>query len=859
MSRYQDIVALEAKALDDYERQRYEDAIVGHGQALALAKDLNRPRLMAVLFNRLGQALEAQGDIQRAVTAYEAGLRALSADRHLELEEVMMSLLTVGKGYFEGFGDFAVPDLYSQATVRDLEAGEAEAALPTKLLINAGNAYLRQPQDDPALNAYEQALNRPEIADAPELRAHALTHVGIIRRRRGDVDAAEEVLDEALRLLEVHADPLAKRRALAALAGIYRDRGQSDAALKIYQQAIALYAQAEDPLGQGRTRAGLGHLYLEQGRFGEAQATFQHAVELATAENDDDTLWHAYWGLGRCQQQAGRLDDAASSFRRSLDLINRRQQELRTDEGKVTFIDSVRDVYDQLIAVHLAQAQANPARHRDALEVAEEARGQAFRDLMGRHKRRRMSQGAGIRPSRQRNFGERLESARQMAPGIPMDFNPAAQMAPGIASGPSVNPSTGSGRRLEALLNEAAREIHQRLDDKWPLLAERAPEAPGGDALEAVAEEDEELPEPPPVARLVFHVLPDRTAVFAVMPDGTVQGHVVGLGREAMADRVAQLRRVLRVDDNPRGVRLARDARRTAESQAPADPEPLLRELYAALIAPVAKALPDDGTPVVIEPHGVLWLLPFAALSAPDGTWLADRWPLLYAPSARVFDDIRHEPDYGGPGDLKALIVGNPSMPEVPEQNGLEIELEPLPGAEQEARAIAGLLPEARRTLLLGSHADREAVETLMQTHGIVHLATHGIAFAEDPLKSFIALTESQARPGLLTASDVSYLWLPADLVTLSACQTGLGKISGEGMIGLSRAFLAAGARSVLVSLWSVSDEATAELMAAFYQGYLELDDKAIALQRAMRELRSRPEYAHPRYWAPFVVIGAEA
>ena len=93
----------------------------------------------------------------------------------------------------------------------------------------------------------------------------------------------------------------------------------------------------------------------------------------------------------------------------------------------------------------------------------------------------------------------------------------------------------------------------------------------------------------------------------------------------------------------------------------------------------------------------------------------------------------------------------------------------------------------------------------------------------------------------------------------LSACQTGLGKLSGEGMIGLSRAFLVAGARAVLVSQWSVDDEATADLMTAFYRGYLELDDKALALQRAMRELRSQPGYDHPRYWAPFLVVGAEA
>ena len=99
---------------------------------------------------------------------------------------------------------------------------------------------------------------------------------------------------------------------------------------------------------------------------------------------------------------------------------------------------------------------------------------------------------------------------------------------------------------------------------------------------------------------------------------------------------------------------------------------------------------------------------------------------------------------------------------------------------------------------------------------------------------------------------------IQADLVTLSACQTGLGKISGDGMLGLGRAFLAVGARTVIVSLWNVSDRATAVFMTHFYRNYVRLDDKAIALQKAMQGLKASPEFRHPRFWAPFVLIGAE-
>ena len=207
---------------------------------------------------------------------------------------------------------------------------------------------------------------------------------------------------------------------------------------------------------------------------------------------------------------------------------------------------------------------------------------------------------------------------------------------------------------------------------------------------------------------------------------------------------------------------------------------------------------------------------------------------------------------------MKALLVGNPTMPEVRTPGGEELRLDALPGAEEEVRQIAGLIPAERLTIKVGAEADRASVEGLLERHGILHFATHGWADARDPLGSFVVLAEAGDGDGpLLTARRVMDKTVAADLVTLSACQTGLGQVSGEGVIGLSRAFIVAGARATLVSLWNVSDRATAKMMSAFYRHYLELDDKAVALERAARELRDTPEFAGPRYWAPFIVVGA--
>ncbi len=883
MKGYREIVALENQALSAQSEHQHEEAIAAHSQALKIAEGMDRPRLVAVLFNRLGVVLEAAGRIQQAVIAYESGLNALAGESPSDLEWVIDSLRGAVKGYDAGFAYLEVSDLYSEESAADLTEAEVDDTLAVKLLINIGNAYLRQPQVGPALNAYEQALQQAEILDAPTLHAHALTHIAIIRRRRGEIDQAEDALRKALALLDRHADPLEKRTALAALAGIYRERGEIDRALETYRQAVDLYQHSADHLGEARAQAGLGHIYLLRQQWDAAQVAFQRAVDLAQRVRDEDTLCHAYWGLGRCQHVAGELDAAAESFRRSLDKIKGRRRELRTDEGKVTFLESVQDIYDHLIAVHLDRARTVARAYADALQVAEEARGQALHDLMGVRRRRFQTRQTGTRDTRLRSFPDRLD-VRQEAPGIsspPEAYSPV-QMAPGVESAPAIDVS---GLLDDAVWSEDTIGLSDMVETAAhiPSTVPRWP-----DEVDDIAAVEQETPAPPPLARLVFHVLAERTGVFAVTPEGEVHAHVVGLGRDALTQRVAAVRGALDVDEVPRGATVTRDVRRSAPADSQADVEPLLRALYAELVHPVADKLPADGTPVVIEPHGPLWLLPYAALLTPENTWLADKWPLLYAPSAQLLDEIRREPDYGGPKDLKPLMVGNPTMPTIPDRDGVAIKLQPLQGAEQEARAVFALFENTEGTLLLGEAADWASVVAQMPRHGIVHLATHGIAYSESPLDSLIALgvpdgatledlktradyagwaqgqflrdsVLADGQRGLLTARQIVYLPLPADLVTLSACQTGLGQISGDGMIGLSRSFLVAGARAVLVSQWSVSDEATAALMAAFYQGYIELDDKALALQRAMRELRTLPEYAHPRYWAPFVVVGAEA
>jgi tetratricopeptide (TPR) repeat protein len=630
-------------------------------------------------------------------------------------------------------------------------------------------------------------------------------------------------LKRALKLLEQHAPVVEQRRVLAVLAGIYRDRGLADQALQTYQQALGLYEQVEDALGHGRTLSGLAAFYLAQKNFTSALTYYQQAIALADKMHDSETLWQACWGLGCCAQANGDLESAEAAFRRSLEIVGERQAVLRTDEGKVTFLDSVQDIYDRLIEVCLDAGKMEPA-----WRAAEAARGQAIGDLLAARREKRHSV-TGFRDSRRRPFADRQHMMLQMARGMLVEDEPIEWEVM----------DDRANRAMPSIPAEPLPESLPGLTDLSLPVAEALP-----DAVPATPAAF------PPLSRLVFHLLPGRTAVFVVTPDSQVRGHTSGLGRDELAARIKALRQALQVDAQPRGVRLTREARAADVSASAGDPYALLDDLYAQLVAPVEQALPQDGSPLVIEPHGALWLLPFAALRGADGSWMADRWPILLAPSAEVLDGIRQEADYGNPGSLRALIVGNPAMPQAPDMNGELVTLSPLPGAEAEAKAVAAMFPVERRVLLLGSQATRQAVEQQMPVSESF-TGHHGLADADKPNESFVALGDSPTESGLLKAERVARMRLPADLVCLSACQTGLGRVSGEGVLGLSRAFLAAGVRAVLVSLWSVNDEATAELISAFYRVYLALDDKALALQQAIQTLRAQPGYEHPRYWAP--------
>ncbi|MFB2772534.1 CHAT domain-containing protein, partial [Pelatocladus sp. BLCC-F211] len=287
---------------------------------------------------------------------------------------------------------------------------------------------------------------------------------------------------------------------------------------------------------------------------------------------------------------------------------------------------------------------------------------------------------------------------------------------------------------------------------------------------------------------------------------------------------------------------------------------PQLQELHQLLIQPIADLLPKEETArVIFIPQDSLFLVPFPALQDPSGQYLIDKHTILTAPSIQVLDST-HKLRQKVPGSAKdVVVVGNPTMPKVSLKPGESSkQLNPLPGSEKEALAIASFW---KTQALIGDQATKNAVLQKLRKAKIIHLATHGLLDDIRGLGSSIVFAPEGQDNGLLTAEDILNLYTPpqgsalsAELVVLSACDTGQGRLTGDGVIGLSRSIIAAGVPSVIVSLWSIPDAPTAELMTQFYQNLEHQPDKATALRQAM--LTTKKKHPNPSQWAAFTLIG---
>ncbi|CAH3189082.1 unnamed protein product [Porites lobata] len=288
------------------------------------------------------------------------------------------------------------------------------------------------------------------------------------------------------------------------------------------------------------------------------------------------------------------------------------------------------------------------------------------------------------------------------------------------------------------------------------------------------------------------------------------------------------------------------------EGEVYTDPEPpTLFQVYNMLIAPVSDLL--EGSEIIVVPDRCFFQVPFAALHDESSRYLSDSFRIRIVPSLTTLKLILDSPA-DSHSETGALIVGEPRVTDVYFKGVLRY-LCPLPGAKGEAEMIARLLPESH--LLIGEQATKRAVLQRIPSVSLVHFAAHG-----DAERGEIALTPADSTVEfpheadyLLSMTDISQVRLSAKLVVLSCCHTARGQIKTEGVVGIARAFLGSGARSVLVALWALQDRTTEEFMGRFFENLVQGKSASESLHRAMKWMRNNG-FSEVRQWAPFMLIG---
>ena len=543
----------------------------------------------------------------------------------------------------------------------------------------------------------------------------------------------------------------------------------------------------------GYFRYELGSLDMKEDRL---EAGLQHldaALQIARDLQIPDLEYQVLANRGLLQSRLGTSEAAIASLRASAAIVNDLRANVSSDLAKIAYVDTRQSVFHDLALVLAASG-----RPEEALEAAEAGRARALADLL---------------------------SQRQVV-GRPAERQALQEVRAALAAAATSSKAPAGGvRGGEDAVATAIQKLESQDQELVSLLTVASPMAAEIRATAARLG-----------ATVVEYLVTQRALlIWVVAPDG----HIRFARRDVPAGDIA--RRVERI-------RHALDDPTLEDLRAPRRLDPDLRALHEILIAPISQWLPRSapGDPVIVIPHGPTALVPFAALQAPDGTSLVDRHALTVAPAISTYRYTAAKRRAGAWRDVSALVVADPVPPD---GSGLER----LPGTFEEARKVAGRLGPGAR-LLTGSAATEAFVKKEMAGRRVLHLATHGLISPVRPIASSVLLAEGGGEDGYLRLDEVFGLELSADLVVLSGCSTGLGRLTGDGIFGLTRGFIYAGTPSVVVSMWDVSDRATAFLMDRFYAALAQGHGKAAALAAAQRA--ARKQYPHPSLWAAFVLVG---
>ncbi len=671
-----------------------------------------------------------------------------------------------------------------------------------------------------AIDYFQQTLESARRENDRSGEGNALLYMGIAYSALGeftqDRSYTYKGLDFYLQSLAIYRelkDEEGEARSLYSLGNNLYILGEFSQALNFFQTALERAEKLKIYDLYGNAIVATGRIYSELGNFNRALEYQQQGLAVARKIQSLPHEWNALSAMGMTLFQLGKLSEATESLFAAIQVFESMRSSLgNTDAQKVAIGEILQSGSHRLLQKVLVAQN----KFAEALEIAERGRAPALLELLGSRLNRTVS-------------FPRLQDFQRIA----KERN-ATLVEYAISH---------EDYREQGFLRSRESELFIWVIKPTGEVAFRSVSVPQGTSVRTLI---------PNTIELIREGTRGTEIPLKLKPGDLVRlkGKPAEWEYEVIAVDVEKGTVMLKFPntDRPpkeypmRDVIIARSLNY------------FLQELHQLLITPIADLLPSNpNAHVIFIPQRELSAVPFAALQDAAGNYLIQKHTVLTAPGIQVLDftqELRQRVAKNPSNEV--LVVGNPTMPEVSFAPGERPKpLPALPNATIEANAVARLLSARAIT---GKDATKAAVAQLLPKAKIIHLATHGLLDEVSGLGSAIALAPSANDSGFLTAEEILSLNLNAELVVLSACDTGKGRITGDGIIGLSRSLISAGVPSVILSLWQVPDAPTAELMTAFYQNLKQNPDKARALRSAM--LTTMQQHPDPKNWAAFTLIG---
>ncbi|MBD2672106.1 CHAT domain-containing protein, partial [Arthrospira platensis FACHB-439] len=740
-------------------------------------------------------------------------------------------------------------DYYNQALplFRAVEDRRGEAAT----LNNIGAVYDSLGEKQTALDYYNQALPLRRAVEDRGGEATTLSNIGLVYSSLGEKQTALDYYNQALPLRRAVEDRGGEATTLNNIGAVYSSLGEKQTALDYYNQALPLLRAVGDRGMEATTLNNIGLVYDSLGEKQTALDYLNQALPLFRAVEDRGGEANTLTNMASLQRSQGELTEALVNMEKAINLTEELRSLAPPGELRQTFFSTVQDRYQLYIELLMELHQQNPQKGYDALafHASERSRARSLLELLA-------EAGANIREGVDPQLLQQEQSLIQQHNAIEHQRH---ELTRGQFTQAQIDALTTQSQSLINQLNQLQTQIrvvspnYANLQYPQPLNLEQV--------QQQVLDDDTLL--------LQYYLGEERSFLWAVTKD-SITSYILPNSTEIEAV-ATPYREAINLDNT------------TTVAQGLA--------LSEILIAPVVNQLNNQRLLIVAD--GILQFIPFAALpipSQPDTPLLVEH-EIVTASSATLIANQR-EQLANRPTAAKAVaVIADPifesndprlnsqisSENHPPSLDNLALaratrslglgdtapQLNRLEYSRLEAQNIAQLFPENERIKALDFEASRYlATHPNLSQYQIIHFATHGLIHPVNPELSGLVLSlfnpQGESDNGFLRLNDIFNLNLPAELVVLSACQTGLGReVRGEGLVGLTRGFMYAGARRVVVSLWNVNDLATSQLMTRFYQQMLnENQPPIIALRQAQLEMWNSGQWQSPYYWGAFTIQG---